>query len=106
MNCYTHGDESELCVYENAICYDGERVVLSVPQVCYTSLASVYSTRRMQRVPYPPTPTSLTQPPTERIGSNDIGHVMRDTTANCYDFRYYEAEAIEYTNCRCVLTLR
>jgi hypothetical protein len=71
MTCYTHGDESELCAYENAICYDGDRLVLSVPE-----------------------------PPTAEIGSNQYGHIMGELTTNCYDFRYYEAEAVEYNGCR------
>jgi hypothetical protein len=29
MRCYAHGDESELCVYENALCFDGTQVVVA-----------------------------------------------------------------------------
>lgn len=58
MSCYTHGDESELCAFENALCFDGERVVLSVPQ-----------------------------PPGPEVGSNEYGHILGDLTTNCYDFR-------------------
>ena len=66
MTCFTHGDESELCKYEHALCYDGERLVLSVPE-----------------------------PPGPRVGSNEFGHVMRELTANCYDYRYYDVGAAE-----------
>ena len=66
MTCFTHGDESELCKYEHALCYDGERLVLSVPE-----------------------------PPGPRMGSNEFGHVMRELTANCYDYRYYDVGAAE-----------
>ena len=71
MSCYTHGDESELCAFEHALCYDGERLVLSVPE-----------------------------PPGPEVGSNALGYIYGDVTTNCYDFRYYEAEAVEYNGCR------
>ena len=66
MTCFAHGDEAELCRYEHALCYDGERLVLSVPE-----------------------------PPGPRVGSNKLGHVMRELTANCYDFRFYDPEGAE-----------
>ena len=67
-----HGDESELCMYENAICYDGDRLVLSVPE-----------------------------PPGPSLGSNEYGHIMRELTANCFDFRFYDPEAAEVSWCGC-----
>jgi hypothetical protein len=97
MNCFMHDDESELCIYENAICYDGERIVLSVPKVRELQVGAIRAA--CSELPHICVSVHL-QPPRASVGSNELGHVMRDTTANCYDFRYYDPEAIEYTNCR------
>lgn len=55
MTCFTQGDESEFCRYEHALCYDGERLVMSV-----------------------------VEPPTKKMSSNELGHIMGDVMANCY----------------------
>jgi len=55
MACFTQGDESEFCRYEHALCYDGEHLVMSVPE-----------------------------PPTKKMSSNEFGHIMGDVMANCY----------------------
>lgn len=49
MTCFTHGDEAELCKYEHALCYDGEHLVMSVPQ-----------------------------PPGPSVGSNELGLINGD----------------------------
>ena len=71
MTCYTHGDESELCTYENAMCFDGERLVLSV-----------------------------LKPPGPDVGSNHLGHIQRDLTTSCMDARFDEPTSAEFTGCR------
>ncbi len=67
MRCYGHADESELCVYENAFCFDGTQVVV----------ASLETTQ-----PYKPKYDTLIPSP-----------------ASCFDYRHYEASAVEYTHC-------
>lgn len=59
VTCYLHGDESELCAYHNAICYDGQNVVLSVP--------------------VPPAP--------HKSDPAGLGLVLGDPTGACYDYR-------------------
>ena len=68
MKCYARGDESELCVYENALCFDGTQVVV----------ASANGTTE----PYSP------------VFPN------RPDIASCFDFRFYEGSAPEYTGCK------
>ena len=68
MKCYARGDESEICVYEHALCFDGTQVVV----------ASASGTTK----PYAPTYVAT-----------------RPDTASCFDFRYYESSAPEYTRC-------
>lgn len=68
MKCYARGDESELCVYDNALCFDGTQVVV----------ASASGTTE----PYSP----------EFPNRPDI--------ASCFDFRFYEGSAPEYTGCK------
>ena len=70
--CHLYPDETELCVYHNAICFDGSHVVLSVP--------------------HPPGPSKL--------DPNGMGYVLGDPTGGCYDYRYYEPSAIEYSACK------
>ena len=72
MSCNLYGDETELCVYEHVICYDGQYVTLSVPTA---PLAS------------PADPTRL-------------GLVLGDPTGGCFDYRYYEPASLEYNNCK------
>ena len=72
MTCYLHGDETELCAYDHAICYDGVSVVFTVP------------------VP----PSASKGDPSGR------GEVLGDPTGACYDYRYYEPTALEFSNCK------
>lgn len=69
MRCYARGDESELCVYENALCFDGKQVVVASAGETTTPYAPDFSSRR-------------------------------PSTASCFDFRFYEASAPEYTGCQ------
>ena len=72
MTCYLHGDETEICTYDHAICYDGSSVVLTVPVAPAASKAD----------------------PAGR------GEVLGDPTGACYDYRYYEPTALEFSNCK------
>ena len=72
MTCYLYGDETELCVYDNVVCYDGQYVTLSVP--------------------------AMPQP--SKGDPEGLGVILGDPTTGCFDYRYYEPSALEYNNCK------
>jgi hypothetical protein len=63
QTCYVQADESELCVYDNVICYDGNSPVVLVDH-------------------------PIMDPP-----------VPDDYVSGCFDYRFYEASAMDYDGC-------
>ena len=72
MTCNLFGDESEVCVYDNVLCYDGDSVILSVPAM----------------------------PEASKGDPNGSGAVLGDPTGGCFDWRYYEPSALPYSACK------
>jgi hypothetical protein len=88
MTCYLGADETEICVYDGVLCYDGRGAVVSVPWE-----APPPSEQNLKPLPGAAN-NSLS------AGGPPLGVLLaNDPQASCYDYRYYESSSAEYSRC-------